>query len=81
MSRQPEIDQPTATLYHVHVDAAWGWHDDAGWYYVDDEYPEDSGAVGSFPTEKDARSHAETAWSPPYRVTGDVVVVAEDRSP
>lgn len=76
-----EIDAPTATLYHVHVDAGWQWHDGPGWYYVDDEYPEDSGAVGSFPDEAAARAHAETAWSPPYRVTGDVVVVSDGRRP
>lgn len=34
------------------------WHDGAGWYWFDDEYPEDSGAVGAFHTLKEAECHA-----------------------
>lgn len=65
-------DHPTATLYHVTGDDAKKWHDGSGWYYVDDEYPEDSGAVGAFTTEQEARTHATTAWSPPYMIDGIV---------
>ena len=33
------------------------WHDGAGWYYVDDEYP-DEGSCGAFATRDEAVDHA-----------------------
>ena len=33
------------------------WHDGAGWYWVDDEYPYE-GSCGAFHTVKEAESHA-----------------------
>ncbi len=38
------------------------WHDGPGWYWVDDEYPEDAGAVGAFATPEDAAAHVRGAY-------------------
>ena len=40
------------------------WHAGPGWYYVDEEYP-DEGSCGSFETAEEAIRHAEAA---DYRV-------------
>lgn len=34
------------------------WHDGPGWYYLDDEYP-DEGSVGAFATREEAEAHAK----------------------
>ncbi len=49
-------EQPTCTIYWYGDDA----HDGPGWYYVDDEYPEE-GSVGSFLTWQGAADHATKA--------------------
>ncbi len=36
------------------------WHDGPGWYYVDDEYP-DEGSCGAFSTLDEAIAHAREA--------------------
>lgn len=49
-------DQCACTIYYWGADA----HDGPGFYYVDDEYP-DEGSCGAFKRLEDARRHA--AWS------------------
>jgi hypothetical protein len=49
-------DAPTATL--AEGDASW--HDGPGWYYIDDEYP-DEGSCGAFSTRNEAIEHARAA--------------------
>lgn len=46
-------DRPTVTLYYGDET----WHDGSGWYYIDDEYPED-GSCGAFTFRQDAEAHA-----------------------
>lgn len=55
-------DRPTATLY----EGSRAWHDGPGWYYVDDEYPED-GSCGAFTTRAMAIDHAHRSG---YAVNG-----------
>lgn len=47
-------DKPTCSIR----EGADDWHDGAGWYWMDDDYPEDSGYVGAFATEQDCIEHA-----------------------
>jgi hypothetical protein len=50
----PEPDDlPTAALYLGDET----WHDGPGWYWVDEEYPEDMGAIGAFATPEEAAKH------------------------
>ena len=52
-------ERPTCTV-HYWTDA----HDGEGYYYVDDEYPEE-GSVGAFKTLDELRAHAiEAGYSP-----------------
>jgi len=53
MLTEDQDDKPTATIHHG--DAAW--HDGVGWYYVDDEYP-DEGSCGAFATRDEAVARA-----------------------
>lgn len=46
-------DKPLARIYEGDA----GWHDGAGWYYVDDEYPEE-GSCGAFATREECAAHA-----------------------
>ncbi len=50
-----------AILHHV-TDYTIGlrWHDGNGWYYVDENYP-DEGSVGAFSTREEAVTHGEAA--------------------
>jgi len=50
------IDKPTCTLYFATAEPAW--HDGPGWYYIEDEYPEE-GSTGAFKTWEEAANHAE----------------------
>ncbi len=54
-------EPPTATLRL----GDGTWHDGPGWYYVDDEYP-DEGSCGAFATAEQAADHARAAG---YQVT------------
>lgn len=54
-------EKPTATVYEYGAEA----HDGAGWYYVDDEYPEE-GSCGAFAAAAEAIAHAAEAG---YAVT------------
>lgn len=54
-SATPDDDAETAT---VHLGDA-SWHDGAGWYYVDDEYPD--GSCGAFATKEEAIAHARAS--------------------
>ncbi len=38
-------------------------HDGDGWYYWEEEYPEE-GSVGAFPTREEAIGHAEECGEP-----------------
>jgi hypothetical protein len=55
-----EEDKPLAVL--MYGDAGY---DGAGWYYWDEEYP-DEGSVGAFATREEAVAHAQTEGG--YRV-------------
>jgi hypothetical protein len=50
-------DEATATLYYLDVA-----HDGAGFYYVDDEYPEE-GSCGAFATVEEAIAHADEVYT------------------
>lgn len=52
--QEAEAEDPTASLHKGDE----SWHDGPGWYYVDDDYP-DEGSCGAFATAEEARSHAE----------------------
>lgn len=47
-------EKPTCTI----VQGWLFWHAGAGWYWMDDEYPEDSGYVGAFKTREECVDHA-----------------------
>jgi hypothetical protein len=53
-------DQPVALVEFGDA----GWHSGPGWYYWDDEYP-DEGSVGVFQTREEAEAHAREAG---YRI-------------
>ena len=57
MSAEPD-DLPTASLYLGDET----WHDGSGWYWIDDEYPEDTGMVGAFATPEDALAHVRGSY-------------------
>ena len=48
-------DKATAVVVQWGADA----HDGPGWYYYDEEYPEE-GSVGPFATREECVAHAET---------------------
>lgn len=53
-------DKSTATIHEATAADAARWHGGAGFYWVDDEYPEDSGAVGPFVSFAEAKAHVES---------------------
>lgn len=55
-------EKPTCTI----VQGEPFWHSGAGWYWMDDEYPEDSGYVGAFETREKCVDHARACG---YEVT------------
>ncbi|MCZ6870528.1 MAG: hypothetical protein O7G84_13585 [Gammaproteobacteria bacterium] len=62
---------PTVTLY-------WGndaWHDGPGWYYIDDEYPEDS--CGAFRWWGQAADHAASSEYARPTPTAKMLAAAE----
>jgi hypothetical protein len=54
---EPDDDEVSVTVY------LWGEeaHDGAGYYYVEDEYPEE-GSVGAFKTLDEAVAHARESY-------------------
>lgn len=58
-----EDDRPLATLSFAEPGGG-DWHDGPGWYYWDDDYP-DEGSIGAFATREEAEQHAVEAG---YRV-------------
>ena len=67
-----ECDAPLARLYLGDET----WHDGAGWYFVDDEYPED-GSCGAFPTRDEAKKHAENNGYVAYDRTTKIAVQSD----
>lgn len=55
MIRPDEREDSTCTLHVGDPE----WHDGAGWYYIDDEYPEE-GSCGAFDTWEQAADHAQS---------------------
>lgn len=50
---QETVELPTVTIY----EGDDTWHDGPGWYWVDDDYP-DEGSCGAFLTRAAAEAHA-----------------------
>jgi hypothetical protein len=53
----------TVVLQQVPQHAGAKWHDGPGWYYWEEEYPEE-GSVGAFETRDEAMDHARESGVP-----------------
>lgn len=59
----PEEDDNTCSVYRGDRE----WHDGPGYYYVDDDYP-DEGSCGAFATLEECIAHARAVgYVPTYR--------------